>query len=105
VGVTISADDPRSIHAIELAAGAEQWRKWRTPDGIQAFGVPSQSRPNRFYVVTTNACECADFTGAAESGEPHACKHVLAVRLFCELVKAQHTVLRAPRRAHLRVVN
>ncbi len=105
VGVTISADDPRSIHAIELAAGAAQWRKWRTPDGIQAFGVPSQSRANRFYVVTTNSCDCADFTHAAASGEPRACKHVLAVRLYGELVKAQHTVPRPPRRGHLRLVD
>jgi hypothetical protein len=105
VGITISADDPRSIRAIELAAGAAQWRTWRTPDGIEAFGVPSQSRRDRFYVVTTNSCDCADFTRAAESGEPHACKHVLAVRLYCELVKAQqHPTSRPTRRGHLRLV-
>lgn len=102
-GVTISADDPRSIHAIELAADAGQWRRWRGPDGLQVFGVPSQSQPGRYYVVTANSCDCPDFARAAESGQPHACKHVLAVRLHAELVKAQQDVP-AARRKHLRLV-
>jgi hypothetical protein len=104
VGITISADDPRSIRAIELAAGAAGWRKWRTPDGIEAFGVPSQSRRGRFYVATVNSCNCADFIHATESGEPRACKHVLAVRLYCELVKAQQPAPRPARPSHLRLV-
>jgi len=104
VGITISADDPRSIRAIELAADAARWRRWRTPDGIEAFGIPSQSRRDRSYIVTSNSCDCADFTRAAESGAPRACKHILAVRLYCELVKAQHHTSRAANRPHLRLV-
>jgi hypothetical protein len=104
VGVTISADDPRSIRAIELTADAAHWRKWRTPDGLEAFGIPSQSQRGRSYVVTSSACNCPDFTRAAETDQPHACKHVLAVRLYCELVRAQHDAPPAPRRSHLRLV-
>ena len=104
MGVTISADDPRSIRAIELAADAAQWRRWRTPDGLDVYGVPSQSQSGRFYVVTVNSCDCPDFARAAESGQPHACKHVLAVRLHAELVKAQQHA-QVGRRNHLRLVN
>ncbi|MBV9577750.1 MAG: hypothetical protein JO057_04070 [Chloroflexi bacterium] len=109
MGITISADDPRSIRAIELAADAAKWRTCRTPDGEDAFVVPSQSQPDRTYVVTSSACDCSDFIRAAESGAPRACKHVLAVRLYRELVRAQQlgyqTNPRAARRAHLRLVN
>ncbi|MBV9325174.1 MAG: hypothetical protein JO352_15435 [Chloroflexi bacterium] len=108
MGITISADDPRSIRAIELAADAAHWRRWRTPDGEEVFGVPSQSRRDRSYVVTSTSCDCADFSRAAQSAEPHACKHVLAVRLYCELVKAEQQGYRSParptQRGHLRLV-
>jgi hypothetical protein len=104
VGVTISADDPRSIRAIELAADAGRWRRWHTPDGIEAFGIPSQSRRDRSYSVTSNSCDCADFTRAAESGQPRACKHILAVRLYCELVKAEQHSSSLTRRPNLRLV-
>jgi hypothetical protein len=105
VGVTISADDPRSIRAVEIAAEAERWRRWHTPEGEEAFGVPSQTQPGRLYMVTTHTCECPDFLRAADThapGEPRVCKHILAVRLYCELVRAQQPNV-APRR-HLRVV-
>jgi hypothetical protein len=55
--------------------------------------------------VTTQSCNCPDFARAAESDEPRACKHVLAVRLYSELVKAQYSVPPASRRGLLRVVN
>jgi SWIM zinc finger len=105
VGITISADDPRSIRAIELAADAAHWRRWRTPEGLEAFGIPSQSRRDRSYVVTATTCNCADFLRAVESGEPRPCKHVLAVRLYLELVRAQQHSPPAVRRSHLRLVN
>jgi hypothetical protein len=52
--VTIDAQDPRSIHAVEIAAGAGQWLKCRTADGEVAWGVPSQcpQKPGRYYLVT-----------------------------------------------------
>lgn len=116
MSITISADDPRSIRAIEIAAEADQWLRYRSTDGHQVFGVPSQSEPRRYYVVTTASCDCPDFERHAlavmpsdEASELRACKHVLAVRLHCELVRAQQLQpRRAPtterRRGHLRLV-
>jgi SWIM zinc finger len=102
VTVTISADDPRTIRAIELAAEADYWLKGRNPDGVDVYGVPSQSDSGRYYIVTASSCDCPDF--ARGGGENPACKHMLAVRLYRELVKAQHQPRHAqPRRqrAHL----
>jgi hypothetical protein len=112
VSITISADDPRSIRAIEIAAHAAEWRRWCTPDGQEAFGVRSQSDPARVYVVTRATCECEDFRHALEAlaqpganpSDLHACKHILAVRLYCELVRAQEHDRPHARRGHLRVV-
>ena len=49
MNVTISADDSRSIRAVEIAAGARQWLKCRLADGAKAYGVPSRSAatPNK----------------------------------------------------------
>jgi hypothetical protein len=109
--VTISSEDPRSIKAIEIAAGASQWLKCRARDGQKAFGVPSQCTPGRYYLVTCSSCDCIDFrrnglSGArlGHSGEHRPCKHVLAVRLYCELAKAQRTRPASRRRGHLAIV-
>jgi hypothetical protein len=112
--VTISSDDPRSIKAIEIAAGAGQWLKCHTADGQKAFGVPSQCRgtAGRYYLVDGQTCTCEDFKRSGLSPERRGlagyhgpCKHILAVRLHCELVKAsrQQTSSRA-RRAHLELL-
>lgn len=107
--ITISSNDPRIIKAIEIAAGANQWLKCRTTDGQKAYGVPSQCTPGRYYLVTCSSCDCPDFqrhglTGAriGRAGEHRVCKHVLAVRLHCELAKAEQQQPR--RRGHLSVV-
>jgi len=104
VGITISADDPRSIRAIEIAAEAGHWRRWHTAHGEEAFGIPSQSHRGRYYEVTQSRCDCPDFLHA--DGEEPVCKHVLAVRLYCELVRAQEKSSPSPatRRGHLRLV-
>ncbi|GAC1314947.1 MAG: hypothetical protein NVSMB2_05310 [Chloroflexota bacterium] len=93
---TISADDPRTIHAIELAAGAGQWIVCRMPSGEDAYGMPSQSDPERYYLVTASNCDCADFRRNGLSperlgtaGEHRPCKHILAVRLHSELMRAE----------------
>ena len=92
---TISADDPRTIRAIEIAADAGHWLSYRDSDGQEAYGVPSQGEPGRRYFVTPSSCDCADFRrndldqSAERSSEPRACKHMLAVRLYRELVRAQ----------------
>lgn len=93
MGFTISADDPRTIRALEIAAEADRWFRWRTDDGREAFGIPSQTYGEHRYVVTQSTCDCADFRrsallAAAEAQEQRACKHILAVRLYTELVKA-----------------
>ena len=106
---TISADDPRSIRALEIAAEADQWLKGRNRAGEEVFGVPSQSDPGHYYIVTRSSCDCPDFrhAQAGASDEPRACKHILAVRLHTELVRAQQRQPRSPasrRRDHLSVV-
>jgi hypothetical protein len=109
--ITISSEDPRSIKAIDIAAGARQWLKCHIRDGQKAFGVPSQCQPGRYYLVTCQSCDCTDFrrnglSGArrGHSGEHRPCKHILAVRLYCELAKAQQARPGSRRRCHLAVV-
>ena len=114
VTVTINADDPRTIKAIEIAADAGQWLPCRTADGADAYRVPSQGRRDCFYVVTESTCNCPDFLHSepeteteSEPGEQRACKHVLAVRLHHELMRAveRHAELRSTRRGgHLRLL-
>lgn len=95
--VTINADDPRTIRALELAAQAEYWLKGANPRGEEVFGLPSQSEPGQYHIVTdAETCTCPDFV---QRGVP--CKHVLAVRLYSELMRAQNSV--RPR-GHLRVL-
>ena len=111
---TISADDPRTIKAIELAAEAENWLVGRNRAGDEVFGVPSQCDSTRYYIVTRATCDCADFRNRAEDGvTDHVCKHILAVRLHTELARAearrQRPIDRASaaaerRRGHLSVV-
>jgi len=100
VTVTINADDPRTIKALELAADADNWLKGHNANGDEVFGVPSQSEPGHYYIVTRASCDCPDFRRngltelrpgqSAEQAEYRACKHILAVSLYCELVRAQH---------------
>jgi SWIM zinc finger len=94
--VTISETDPRSIKAIEIAAGAAQWLKCRLADGHKAYGVPSQQTPGQYHVADCRACSCPDFRRRHD-----ACKHVLAVRLHCALARSQQA---QQRRQHLRLV-
>jgi hypothetical protein len=85
--ITISADDPRTIKALEIAAGAGQWFKCKATDGAKAYGVPSQRRRDHYYLVTCSSCDCED----AQRHSSTACKHQLAVRLHCELVRAKES--------------
>src|SRR5262249_38791273 len=107
--VTISADDPRTIRAIEIAARASDWLAWHTRCGELAYRVPSQRKAGLYYLVTNTSCECPDFVNAeAECEDQRACKHVLAVRLHDELVRAQRLVPQLPSAVnsggHLRLV-
>ena len=87
--ITISSDDPRSIKAVEIAAGAGQWLKCRTTDGMKAYGIVSSCQPGRFYLVTAEYCDCPD---AQRHAAP--CKHQLAVKLHVALVRGQQSVRR-----------
>jgi hypothetical protein len=114
VSITFNADDPRTIRALELASEAGQWIVCRARDGRQAFGVPSQSEAGRYYLVTVSSCDCPDFqhaglaaTASGDIGEQYACKHVLAVQLHAELIRAVHgeaMTASGRRRGHLRLV-
>ncbi len=106
MGITISADDPRSIRAIEIAANAGHWRVTRDGQGGELFRVPSQSQLGVVYLVTQSSCTCADFLHGVDTDDDHVCKHILAVRLYCELVRAQahQHQPQAARRGHLRLV-
>src|SRR3982074_426587 len=95
MSIPISADDPRSIKAIEIAAEAGQWEPCCTDDGEAACRAPSQGHVGRFYAVSATRGDCPDFqrsdvlaTQAGEAGHHPACKHVLAVRLHNELTRA-----------------
>lgn len=108
--VVIDATDARSIKALEIAAGASQWLKVRSVDGELGFGIPSSCQPGRFYLVTAEACDCPDFKrhglSDARIGEVgfHApCKHVRAVQLHDELVRAAEQT--KPKRRRLQIVN
>jgi hypothetical protein len=113
VSITINADDPRTIRAIELAAEADLWLKGRNRAGEDVYAVPSQSERDRYYIVTRSRCDCPDFRRTdlpvteqgGPPGEQHACKHMLAVRLHSELVRAQQHQAPQRRREHLRIVS
>jgi hypothetical protein len=94
---TIDAADPRTLKALEIAAGAGQWLKCRLSDGRKAYGVPSQRTRGRYYLVTCSTCDCED----ALRHPGTLCKHSLAVRLHCELVRAEGQ-RRPPRTRHSR---
>ena len=101
VSITINADDPRTIRAIEIAAEAEFWLSGRDRAGCEVYGIPSQHETGRYYVVTRSTCDCPDFE---QRQEP--CKHVMAVRLHEELARAQHASAGSERRrGHLSVVS
>jgi len=86
--VTISSDEPRTLRAVEIAAGASQWLRCRTREGEVAWGVPSQRIAHLYYTTTAQTCTCRDFArhGMRDSRVGHYgfhffCKHALAVRL------------------------
>jgi SWIM zinc finger len=80
---SVRADDPRGPKAVALATDAGQWLKCRAPSGQKYYGIPS-STADRYYLTTQQTCTCPDFE---RRGLP--CKHILAVRLHCELIGEQ----------------
>ncbi|MBV9327251.1 MAG: SWIM zinc finger family protein [Chloroflexi bacterium] len=98
MAVTITDREPRSIKAVEIAADAGQWLKCHLADERKAYGIPSQRTPGQYHVADSQTCSCPDFQ---RRGLP--CKHVLAVRLHCALVRAEQAQ-QPQRRGHLRLV-
>jgi hypothetical protein len=80
--ITLPVSDPRGARAVAIATDAGQWLRCRTRDGRKAYGIPSSRRDGRYYLTTRTNCDCYD-------AQRHACKHMLAVRLHCELVAEQ----------------
>jgi hypothetical protein len=73
--------DPRSVKALQIAAGASRWM--RLPTG--AFSIPSQGNPGQLYVASPQTCQCPDF----ERNPSRLCKHILAVHLVLALTETQ----------------
>ena len=80
--VPVPDTDPRGARAVEIATDAGQWLKCRTRDGRKAYGIRSSRDANHVYFTTRTSCTCYD-------ARRHTCKHMLAVRLHCELVAEQ----------------
>jgi hypothetical protein len=76
--------DPRDERARGIAADAGQWIKARFADGRKAYGVPSQSQANVYYLTDGRSCTCPDYQKRQQP-----CKHARAVKLHCARVKAQ----------------
>jgi hypothetical protein len=72
VNVTLSTENPRSLKALQLTAGAADWLA--LPDG--GYGIPSQRHDGAFYAADATTCTCPDATYRSSE-----CKHILAVRL------------------------
>lgn len=72
---TIDTADSRFAKAVAIADQAGQWAKCRSRDGKKAYGVPSQSTPNRYHLTTQSSCDCED----TRRHPALVCKHRLAV--------------------------
>jgi hypothetical protein len=70
--IEISSEDPRSIKAISIAAGASAWIKCtlRGYASRKAYGIPSQRATGQYHLTNTTECSCYDFQHRHE-----ACKH------------------------------
>ena len=88
VTIVLPATDPRGAKAVAIATDAGQWLKCRTRDGRKAYGIRSSRNANHVYFVTRTSCSCYDACR-------HECKHMLAVRLHCELVAEQRAAVAA----------
>jgi hypothetical protein len=77
--ITLSTDNPRSLKALQLTAGAQDWLS--LPGG--GYGIPSQQHSGAFYAADCSSCTCPDFQFRRE-----VCKHQLAIRLWAILQAA-----------------
>jgi hypothetical protein len=90
--------DPRTVHALEIAADAGQFARCRTPSGELVWAIPSQSRAGVRYLVSEHSCQCQDFrrNGLRPGrigfyGSHFTCKHVRALQILLSAWTAQQT--------------
>lgn len=109
--ITISAEDSRSIRALEIAATADKWIRCTAREGRSLLGIPSQCREGAYYLVDVNngVCDCQDFrrngltsVRVGVTALHGACKHLRAALLHQELVKAAQNT--RPKRRGLHIV-
>ena len=93
--LTMTAHDPRTAKALELAASAGQWlRLTDRATGRRAYGIHG-------YAVTRETCTCPD---SRHRGT--VCKHRLAVAIVCEAAQAvEANTRRAAQQAELRAAS
>lgn len=87
--VTINTQDKRDVRALRILQGARGWAKCvlQIP-GVgsrKAYGVPSESDPNKYHYTNRRQCSCPDFQNRQDGGM-FACAHIRAVRWYCEIV-------------------
>lgn len=82
MNISLSATDPRGPKAVAIATDAGQWLKCHDNYGRKIFGIRSSRDANHVYFVTRTSCTCYD-------ARRRECKHMLAVRLHCELMAEQ----------------
>jgi hypothetical protein len=84
----MTTTDPRADKAVDIAATARTWKRLISRDGEVIFGMPSQSTPGLYYLVTETTCTCRDHdinglrpARMGMTGDHLLCKHLLAVHL------------------------
>lgn len=80
--ILVSPTDPRGPAAIDILL-ADAFKTFLDPEGRVSYGIPSQSQPGLHYRATDNNCVCSDMRYRPWN----PCKHVLAVRMYEELLK------------------
>ena len=80
--VTVSTDQPRTVKALAVLAGADQWIKaHRKADGSPCFIIPGSN--GRVYLSDQTSCSCMDAVSRGVT-----CKHSYAVRMKNVMMRA-----------------
>jgi hypothetical protein len=85
VSVLVSPNDPRGSAAVALVI-ADQWKLHFDPTTRELCADVPSSRPGRNYRTTAQGCTCSDLKYRPWT----VCKHMLAVRLFEQLLDEEY---------------